>query len=119
MELLDKKRILMWLAGSNDIAKLKQLIDEGVFDVKDYRILANAFIGKTIKDFFCNGFFGSREFELAGAEVVSIKGTEGGLIQVIVEDCDGRIKIGEFDEGWANWKTVYNHLQQWTTPEKY
>lgn len=42
MELLDKKRILMWLTGSNDIVKLKQLIDKGVFDVKDYRILTNA-----------------------------------------------------------------------------
>lgn len=118
MELLDKKRILMWLAGSNDIAKLKQLIDEGVFDVKDYRVLANTFVGKTLENSFCNGFFGSREYYLRGAEIVSVKGVEGKLIQVVVEDCEGNTKIGELDEGWADWKTVCELLREWTDSDR-
>lgn len=36
----------------------------------------------------------------------------------MVEDYNGRIKIGEFDEGWANWKTVYELLREWTDPNR-
>lgn len=52
-------------------------------------------VGKTIKDFFCNGFFGS-EYDLAGAIILLENDS-----QLVVITTNGVFRIAQFHEGWV------------------
>lgn len=84
-------------------------------DDKDYKQMAKAFIGETIEDFFCNGFFGSRNFDMAGAEVTMVYDSEDdNAIVIEVKKSDGKYDYGYFDGDWRDWESVYEHLKEWT-----
>ncbi len=85
---------------------------------KNYKQMAKAFIGDTIKDFFCNGFFGSSIYDLRGAEIIKVYDSDDdNAIVIEVKKNDGRYDYGYFDGGWRDWKSVYEHLQEWTNRE--
>lgn len=109
------------------IDKLKQdekykdlLIDvlTGEFDSEDYEILTKSLIGETIQNFFCNGFFGSRTFDLTGAEIVRIYKSDDNSIVIEVKKYNGNYEYGYFEEGRNDWKTVYEYLCKWMQEEE-
>lgn len=89
--------------------------------LKDYKQIAKAQIGETFKDDYCNGFFGSRNFDLAGARITRIYEVENNddELEIVVEIQykNGKYDYGYFLESYANWKSVAEHLEQWITTE--
>jgi hypothetical protein len=89
-------------------------------DEKDYRLMAKSFIGETMKDFFCNGFFGSRTYDLTGAEITKVyDSADDNAIVIEVRKSDGRYDYGYFNDGWRDWQTVYKHLDEWVNGEQH
>ncbi|MER2008504.1 MAG: hypothetical protein ABS939_13725 [Psychrobacillus sp.] len=84
-------------------------------NTKDYKVMTKGFIGETIKDFFCNGFFGSRNYDLTGAEIMGVyEVDEDDTIVIEVKKTDGKYSYGFFEGEWNDWETVYAHLEEWT-----
>lgn len=73
---------------------------------------AKEYIGKTIKNFFCNGFFGGDEYGLAESRIIDII-EEESVITVTVLKRDGKYAYGEFDYKWKKWETVFSYLDEW------
>lgn len=85
-------------------------------NTKDYKAMAKAFIGETMEDFFCNGFFGSRNYYMRGAEITKVYDSDDDdAIVIEVKKLDGKYDYGYFDGGWRDWQSVYEHLQEWTS----
>lgn len=63
-------------------------------------------VGKTLRDFFCNGFFGSDEYGLHGAKIV----LENDHQIVVLKD-DGDFAIGDFREDWKPY--MQKHIDDW------
>lgn len=87
--------------------------DHEVLGEKDYEHKARQFIGKTIRNSFCNGFFDdSKQYNLAHSEITRIYENDDEIVIEVEKgsECD----YGRFDGGWKCWKTVYEHLQEWT-----
>lgn len=82
----------------------------------DYKSMAKSFIGETIQDFFCNGFFGSRTYDLMGAEITKIYEDDGIVIEV--KKVDDKYDYGYFNDGWKDWECVYNHLNKWVNEQQ-
>lgn len=125
---VDKMELLKWLADeivgckarneterSNAMRELFLKVDRGYFDAKtDYRELSHRFIGEYITDFFCNGFFdGGRNYDMEGAEIIGIRQPEESSIIVTVRKRDGTEDYGRFEDDWADWESVYKHLDEW------
>lgn len=82
---------------------------------KDYKQMAKSLIGETMKDFFCNGFFGSGTYDLTNSEITKIYDSDDdNAIVIEVRKTGGKYGYGYFEGGWRDWKTVYEHLKQWT-----
>jgi hypothetical protein len=83
---------------------------------EDYRKMAKSFIGETIRDFFCNGFFGSRTFDMTGAEITKVYDSDDdNAIVIEVRKLDGKYDYGYFEDSRRDWQSVYEHLQEWTS----
>lgn len=80
----------------------------------DYEKMAKSFVGRTIEDFFCNGFFGSRTFDMEGAEIVRVYDNNYYNIVIEVKKRNGKYDYGYFNDDWYDWKYVYEHLKEWT-----
>jgi hypothetical protein len=92
--------------------KIKELVDsirndvkKGAFDREEILSLCDkvdeflgstsysSFIGLEIKDFYCNGFFGSREYGMEGAVItdandkcITAKKVDGEIVQAWIKD---------------------------------
>lgn len=87
-------------------------------DRKDYKQMAKTFIGETMVDFFCNGFFGSRAFDMAGAEITKVYDSDDDdAIVIEVRKLGGKYDYGYFKDFWRDWQTVYEHLEEWTSED--
>ncbi len=80
---------------------------------QDYKLMAKSFIGETIQNFFCNGFFGSRTYDLEDAEITKIYRDDDEGIVIEVRKSDGKYDYGYFNDSWDDWKCVYEHLDEW------
>lgn len=85
--------------------------------IESYALECKKFIGATIKDFFCNGFFGSRTFDLGGAEIINLYSNVDEIVME-VEKTNGIHEVAYFNDGWNNWETVYDYLVEWTKKEE-
>lgn len=115
---IDKTKLVEYLSahGDSSFQHLLSLIHEGEFDNTDFQALSQQFVGKRLKDFFCNGFFGSREYDLENALILKIyEASDYPAIIIEVLKSNDRISYGEFDGSWNDWQTVYEHLVEWTT----
>lgn len=117
-----------YFTNEEDIKKLVEEINSkqgGEFwyktltnNVEDYKKMAKSFIGETIQDFFCNGFFGSRTFDLTGAEITRIYRDDDG-ITIEVKKIDDKYEYGCFENGRDDWQYVYEYLDNWINGSKY
>lgn len=85
----------------------------------DYITKVQSFIGKTIQDFFCNGFFGSDTYNLEGAEIIEIRKDEDDGIVIEVRKTNGKYDYGYFNDGWDDWKIVYEYLDEWVNGNRH
>ncbi|MGD6876863.1 hypothetical protein [Bacillus infantis] len=113
MQYIDKELLLTCLRADEKFKDLLNDVENGKYDMKDYETLARSFIGKTLDDFYCNGFFGGRNYDLSGAEIMKITKSEPEEITIEVLKADGQYDYGYFDGGWCDWKVVYEHLDEW------
>lgn len=113
MECIDKKLLIDHLEKENKFEELLKEIKDGKFDLKDYESMAKSFVGKDINDFFCNGFFGSSTYDLAGAEITRVYKSDSDGIIIEVRKTNDSYDYGYFDDGWENWKTVYELINEW------
>lgn len=90
-------------ALEDKVEKLEKIIEELIKEKS--RVKYNEFVGIEIKDFFCNGFFGSREYDLEGAMI--IENTDKILT---VRKRNGQIAQANL-EGWD----MREHINEWTT----
>lgn len=95
-----------------DIFEEALKIIEEIKDARDYKRMASSFIGMEIQDFYCNGFFGSNNYDLEGAEITRIYQDDGAII-IEVKKTNSQYDYGYFQGGWADWKSVYEHLDEW------
>lgn len=96
------------------IEKLEKVLSN---NPKDYKSMSKIFIGETIKNFFCNGFFGGDTYDLEGAKITRVyESSEGAVVEVAKEN--GRYEYALFDDDWKDWKTVYEHLSEWTNEKQ-
>lgn len=87
---------------------------------KNYKQMAKSFIGEAMMDFFCNGFFGSRTYDLEGAEITKVYDNDNdNAIVIEVRKMNGRYDYGYFEDGWRDWKCVYEHLDEWVNGNRY
>lgn len=99
---------------------LKEVIEADGYKIlvsedNSFKALSKQFIGETITDFFCNGFFGSRNYDLADAVITKIRDSDKkNAIIVEVKKTDGETDYGYFEESWRDWESVYLHLKGWT-----
>lgn len=88
---------------------------------KDYKKMAKSQIGETLKDDFCNGFFGSRNFSLSGARITKVyeENNDNDEMEIVVEIQykNGKYDYGYFQESFADWDSVAEHLEQWTNTD--
>lgn len=99
------------------IRKFKHTDEEGN-DITDYESLARLFVGEVISDMFCNGFFGSSEYDLSDATITRVFENENENPEIEVRKIDSRYAYAEFDDQWSNWKEVYEHLDEWVFGEE-
>lgn len=120
MNYIDKDMLIKYLYshGDENYTELAIKISDGKFDVTDYKQLCQSFIGENIENFFCNGFFGSRTFDLRGAEILRIFEEDQDTITIEVLKINDKHDYGYFNDGWNDWKTVYEHLEEWTNEEE-
>lgn len=95
-----------------------KIVDE-IKNVKDYKQLALSFIGMRIDDFFCNGFFGSGTYDLEDAEITRIYRDEDDDIVIEVKKRNSQYDYGYFEGDWADWQSVYEHLDEWVNGVKH
>lgn len=109
-----------WLKGeyvcSPDFKEsLKNVIRD---NEKDYKQMSKSLIGETIQNFFCNGFFGSRTYDLDGAEITRVYQNNHDVIVIEVKKLNGKYDYGYFEDEWEDWKCVYEHLDEWIKGEQ-
>lgn len=78
----------------------------------DYKQMVKLFVGETIKDSFCNGFFGGSNYDLNGAEITKINQYNNGIVIEVIKS-NGKYDYGYFDDNWNDWECVYKHLSKW------
>lgn len=113
MSYIDKDLLVKRLENEDKFSDLLNEVLNGEFDCKDYKQMAKSFIGRELNDFFCNGFFGSRNYDLNGAEITRVYEDDDEAIVIEVKKLDDKYDYGYFDDGWNDWKTVYEHLEGW------
>jgi len=85
---------------------------------KDYEKMSKSFIGERMKDFFCNGFFGSRTFDMQGSEITRIyESDDEDAIIIEVRKLDGKYDYGYFRDYWRDWECVHEFLEEWTSED--
>lgn len=84
-----------------------------------YKKQAKNQIGETLKDQFCNGFFGSRNFDLEDATITKIYDSdEDNAIVIEVQYKNGKYDYGYFTESYREWQAVANYLEEWIMGEQ-
>lgn len=100
-------------SDAEDVDSNLSIIRECLDDMKpNYRKMCKSLVGEPINDFFCNGFFGSSTYDLAGATIFRVFDQENEIV-VEVQKLNGIHEYGYFDGGSANWKIVYEYLNDW------
>ncbi|MEL3959425.1 site-specific DNA-methyltransferase [Caldifermentibacillus hisashii] len=74
--------------------------------------MVKLFVGETIKDSFCNGFFGGSNYDLNGAEITKINQYNNGIVIEVIKS-NGKYDYGYFGDNWNDWECVYKHLSKW------
>lgn len=114
MNNIDKRLLVKWLGEDGRYKELLSEIEKGIFDAKNYQQMCQSFVGDTLSDFFCNGFFGSRTFDLNGAKILRVyESIEEDAIKIEVMKFNNEFEYGYFNDGWNSWETVYEHLYEW------
>lgn len=112
MKYIEKEQLIEWLEKEGLYKEVLSEIEKGTFDVKDYALMSQEFVGRELNSIYCNGFFG-RTYDLLGAEIMRIyEDYQDGEIVIEVEK-NGEMKYGYFDGDWKEWKSVYEHLNEW------
>lgn len=96
----------------NKVKATKEDYEEYFPESINYKHKCQAFVGEDIEDFFCNGFFGSDTYDLRGARIEGIFENDDE-IKIEVLKLNDEVDYGYFDGGWKDWKTVYEHLNEW------
>ena len=98
---------------SDDITRLLSLKRK-----EDYKSMVKELIGETIYSDYCNGVFGSRNYDLHGAKIVGVFESDGAIV-VEVKKTDNKYDYGYFSGDWKSWKYVYEYLYEWISPYEY
>lgn len=102
------------------------LKDEDKFEIKImekndedeiYEESSKLFVGKTIKNFFCNGFFGGSTYDLEESRITNIYQDDGDGIIIEVKKRNGKYDYACFNESYDDWKCVYEYLKEWTSED--
>lgn len=101
------------LLGANYMKDIERDL-EIMKNSRDYETLSKSFAGETIKDFFCNGFFGGSTYDLEGAEITRIYEDEDAIV-LEVKKTNKKRDYGYFSGHWEDWKTVHDFLERWTS----
>lgn len=76
------------------------------YNLNDYKDF-NQFIGKTIRDFYCNGFFG-RRYDLEGSVIINIS-----YNRLSIRDTSDNVVSAHFEEGWQR-NEMFELIEEWT-----
>jgi len=70
-------------------------------------VQSGEFVGRTITDYYCNGFFG-RRYDLTGSEII-----ENGNNFITIRDPDGADHTTYFSPGWQI-RDMRTLIEEWT-----
>ena len=115
MTLLKKKALIEYLI-ERDLYEVIGDIERGIFDYEGDEDMVEKYIGETLMNSYCNGFFG-RTYDLYGAEILSIEESrdkDAKGIKVVVRKVNDTLDEALFTDSWGTWDTVAEHLEKWT-----
>jgi hypothetical protein len=104
-ELVDYAYQVANLYGTSDISLINKVMTKLKYKTTPH--YHNKFVGIIITDSFCNGFFGSRTFNLQGSEII-----ESGHDWITVLTTDGEQLTAEFEEDWVY--EMENYIREWS-----
>ena len=112
--MLDKEKVLEDFKIGYSREFIEEKLLKGKYDCKNHKELCTLYVGKEIKNSFCNGFFGRVTFDLKGAIITRVyrdNNEEEILVEVL--KTNGRYDYGVFDGRWDSWEIVYTYLSKW------